>query len=363
MLQPIDNFALSIPPSSQSQTPPDAQLDAPPEPSMARDRMQLSETKPTLWEEVAIAEGMAGRPVAFSSSEAMEAYIKSVEQGLPQAAYDPKDFLGSLGITNSKAGGRQDALTLEAVRKDKDYRPDDKFLGSKIPQQVFFDLATVYPEFFLALTRLSNPLLESPSRTKAAWAQPFEAKQAAHPTGQTPEERYPKAFSKSKYEFGPDFHAGMSDSDQRYGTHSIAISMGFSEEQAKRIAVMASGVDFNTTPYGKTGPEVFAQMDRHFNLDRKGEDTRLVWAANHLKAAINYGQIGAYDEAEIELGVGLHSLQDTFAHGQLTPSVHAVIGKYPDVVDRNPIALYEATEATVAYLKTYLKALTPANHE
>lgn len=358
MLQPIDNFSVPVSPNAPGQAATVSQPEASNELKLAGDRLQLSGAKPIIWEQIAIAEQMAGRPVGFTTLEAMESYLKSLDQGLAQEAYDRDNFLGSIGITDTKSGGRQDALTLEAVRKDKGYRPDDKFLGSKIPQQVFFDLATTYPEFFLALTKVSNPILESPSRTKAAWAKPFEAKQPAHPTGKTPAERYPEAVAQIKLGFGPDFHAGMSDSEQRYGTHTIAMSLGFSDEQATRIGTMASGVDFNTTPYGKTGPEVFAQMDRHFNLDRHGEDTRLVWAANHLKAAIAYGQIGAYDEAEVELGVGLHSLQDTFAHGQLTPSVHAVIGKYPDVVDRNPIALYEATDATAAYLKAYLKGIS-----
>jgi hypothetical protein len=43
-----------------------------------------------------------------------------------------------------------------------------------------------------------------------------------------------------------------------------------------------------------------------------------------------------------------------FAHGQASPSTHASMGHFPDDVTWNPIASYEATAATEAYLKAYL---------
>lgn len=143
----------------------------------------------------------------------------------------------------------------------------------------------------------------------------------------------------------------------RYGTYAIARNLGFSEEQAHRVAVTCFAVDRNHTPYGKTGPSPLDQMDRHFNLDRGGQDTRMVWASRHLQQAIAFGRETSYDEAEVELGMGLHSLQDAFAHGQLTPSMHGVIGEFPDNVTYSPVSFYEATGATVAYLRAYLHAL------
>lgn len=327
---------------------------------MGQDRLQLS--RPTLKEEVASAERMMGKPVAFSSEAALNTYLKSVDQALPQGAYDPKGFLGSLGVTDVKASGREDQLTLEAVRQQKGYRPDNKVMNRDIaPQQALFTMAKNNPDFFLSLAQKANPVLEGPSRAKGKWEKPFVPAQKAVPTGETVQERYP-GLGKPKLRFSADFHAGMSDGDIRYGTHTIASSLGFSDAQAKRIGMMDSGVDKNKTPYGKTSPSPMDQLDRHFNLNRDGEDTRLIWAANHLKAAIDFAKAGAFDQAETELGVGLHSLQDIFAHGQLSPSTHAVVGKFPDDIALNPIAFVEATDATEAYLKAYLKAITPTQN-
>jgi hypothetical protein len=90
----------------------------------------------------------------------------------------------------------------------------------------------------------------------------------------------------------------------------------------------------------------------------------VVYAAQHLSAAIELAKVGSFNEAEIELGVGLHALQDVFAHGQITTAMHAVIGEFPDEVDLHPLALYEATLATAAYLVAYLEAITqPARAE
>lgn len=327
---------------------------------MAQDRVQLS--KPTLRDEVANAERMMGKPVAFPNDRALNAYLDSVEHGLPQSAYDPKGFLGSLGVNEAKASGREDRLTIEAVRQNPNFRPQNKIMNRDIPpQQVLFTVARKNPDFFLALAEKANPVLEGPSRAKGKWEKPFVPAQKAVPSGETVQQRYPE-LGRPKLKFSEDFHAGMKDGDLRYGTHTIARSLGFSDAQAKRIAFMDNGVDKNATPYGKTSPSPLDQLDRHFNLNRHGEDTRLIWASNHLKAAIDFAKAGAFDQAEVELGVGLHSLQDIFAHGQLSPSAHAVIGNYPDNIALNPIAFVEATEATEAYLKAYQKAITPARN-
>ena len=62
-----------------------------------------------------------------------------------------------------------------------------------------------------------------------------------------------------------------------------------------------------------------------------------------------------FEGAEKELGHGLHGFQDLYAHSQLKTMDHAIIGKYPDIVEYNPIAFQEVTEGTAAYLLKYLR--------
>ena len=253
---------------------------------------------------------------------------------------------------------------MRAIGRIDSYRPDNRLWGHRIlPQQWLFDLARSHPSVFLGLTRLTNPLLEGPSRLKGLWKKRFHSRQPIIPTGVRPHDRYPEVNARKAngpLGFDQDFHSGVptgTDPGTRYGTYAIARALGFSDDQARRLGRMDNGVDDNTTPYGKTSPYLMGQEDRHFNLAGSGEDTRLVWARRHLEQAIAFGRATSYDQAEVELGAGLHSLQDLFAHGQLTPSVHAVLGDFPDDVTRDPIAVVEATRATAAYLKVYLQAL------
>jgi hypothetical protein len=85
------------------------------------------------------------------------------------------------------------------------------------------------------------------------------------------------------------------------------------------------------------------------------EDTRLIWAGLHLHRAVSLAREGSRLEATRELGYGLHSLQDAFAHGQATPFMHVVLGRKFDDVNYNPLATYEASMATRAYLKEFLR--------
>lgn len=339
------------------------------EPSvLGKDELKLGTTRPQLLEEVRASERITGKPVAFKNETQLGVYLDSVEAAKGVGQYDRDGFLGkTLGLESPRAPGREDKPTLKAVRAVDDYRPDDEIMGSKLPQQFFFEIAKAAPGLFLFLTKLANPLMEAPGQISGNWKKPFELKQAAHPSDVSPDERYPDAYLslRAPLKFGEDFHAGLTEADgaRPYGTYAIARQLGFGDQQAQRIAQTDNGIDFNTTPYGKTSYHPTDEMDRHFNFDRDHQDTRLVWAANHLQAAIAFGRQGSYDEAEIELGAGLHSLQDLFAHGQLSPAVHATIGEFPDDVRLNPIATYEATLATGAYLRTYLREIAPPSAE
>jgi hypothetical protein len=136
--------------------------------------------------------------------------------------------------------------------------------------------------------------------------------------------------------------------------------MGFPDDAARRLGEICNGVDGDSdvkVPYPNTGPMPLQGIDRHFNLDRKHEDTRYVWAQRHLQAAIAFGKQTSWVEAETELGMGLHSLQDSFAHGQVTPYLHGTIGEFPDDLRFDPIAYLEAEKATRGYIRAYLNGI------
>lgn len=335
-------------------------------PKLAGDTLVKSTPrKPSLREQVAIAEKLSGKPSRFQNDQELQAYLGSLEKAKPQDAYDRGGFLANLGLTGLRASGRTDRPTLDAVRQIPHYRPENELGGKPIwIQQRFFDLAIHHPNVFMTLTKGTNPILEAKGKLEKDWKKPFVAKQDAVPTGLTPQERYKDALTKMDamgWRFESDFHGGLPvlpGDHPMYGTYAIAKALGFDEAAAVHFGKMSNGVDENITPYGKTSPSPLDKIDRHFNLDRKAQDTRLVYAANHLAAAIAYAKQTAYDQAEIELGCGLHSLQDLFAHGQLSPSMHAVLGHFPDEVDWNPVGFYEATLATGAYMAAYLEAVT-----
>lgn len=347
-----------------------APAEAKPAPAIGGDTLTTtaapSPRKPTLREQVAIAEKLSGKPSRFKNEQELQAYLSTLEKAKPQDAYDRGGFLANLGLTGLRASGRTDRPVLDAVRQIPHYRPETHYGDKEIwIQQRFFDLAISHPSFFMFLTKGTNPILEAKGKLEKDWKKPFEPKQDAKPTGLTAQERYKDALGKMDamgWRFGSDFHGGIPGIHQpehpTYGTYAIARAMGFDDAAAKRFGRMSNGIDENITPYGKTSPSPLDKIDRHFNLDRKAQDTRLVYAANHLEAAIFYARQGAFDEAEIELGCGLHSLQDLFAHGQLSPSMHAVLGQFPDEVDWNPVGFYEATQATSAYLAAYLAAVS-----
>ncbi|MEB3197424.1 MAG: hypothetical protein VKP62_09500 [Candidatus Sericytochromatia bacterium] len=321
---------------------------------------------PSLREQIAIAERLMGKPARFKTEEARQAYLASLENGLPQEAFDPQGFLAQLGLVGVRSGGRTDRGFLQTLQAMPEYRPTTTYQGEEIwAQQRAFDLARAQPDLFLGLTSLTNAIVEAPAALREAWRQPLPVRQTPRPTGESPQQRYRDALKRVgdlKWRFGPDFHYGLPTlpgaEHPRYGTLTIARSLGFSEDTARRLASHSQGIDDNTTPYSKTGPSPFQGMPRHFNLDRDAQDSRLVYASQHLARAIEMARLGAFEEAEIELGCGLHSLQDVFAHGQISPSVHGVIGEFPDEVDLHPVALYEATLGTAAYLAAYLEGIT-----
>jgi hypothetical protein len=167
-------------------------------------------------------------------------------------------------------------------------------------------------------------------------------------------------------------HTGSIDPAHRaaenFGTYDIAVRFGFTDEQARRIAIKCYDVDTNNTHYhdlhDRTRPRITGTVDkigdihRHYNRSPAGrEDTRITAARIHLKRALKLADQSYCDAAEQELGIGLHSLQDIFSHCQLTPITHTCLGEFPDLVSYHPLAMFETAVATEGYFKKFISGL------
>lgn len=169
-------------------------------------------------------------------------------------------------------------------------------------------------------------------------------------------------FTERELLFSKDLHGGIDPFEDgrrpSYGTYSVAVMLGFSADEARLIAESVVGIDNNSTDLGRTSSLPFDAPSRHFNTNfdkRRAEDSRLLWARYHLERAISLRREGKKEEAEKQLGYGLHSLQDAFAHAQLTPLMHLIIGKKLDEATNNLHVTQKAVDATKAYLGAYLK--------
>ncbi|MDB5100091.1 MAG: hypothetical protein JWM80_4512 [Cyanobacteria bacterium RYN_339] len=309
------------------------------------------------------ARELLGIEAGFKDDTELVPYLASLVRAKSVEVYDREGFLHQLGIDKPLSTGKTDWDTFPAVCAIKGYTPGAVFGEHELrSQKLAWKIASSFPRMYTVLARAVNPALEATCRLRAPWKKPFVVHQTAHATGQTAPERY-----KYKLQFDPDVHNGVPGTQppgrKAYGTYTIALGLGFPAEAAARVGKTCNDVDEDGgVPYPDTGPYPGSGLDRHFNLDRKGQDTRLVWAKRHLAQAIAFGRQTAWVEAEIELGVGLHSLQDSFAHGQLTPYLHGTIGEYPDDLRFNPIGYVEVAKATQAYLKAYLNGLRSSSN-
>jgi hypothetical protein len=314
---------------------------------------------------------VTGKPSGYKTPAQTQAYLESLAMGTPVAQYDPENFLVKLGMTGVKAAGRTDDAFVHAVRPT-DYKPDTEVGGHSIwIQGKMFEKLLHDPEGFAKVKNSVGAAMDARANSRKDWIKPLPDKQTLHPTGQTPQQRYPNALkgrpnTEIPAEWHADFHGGVPgehihDAGAGYGTYAIAMAMGFTTKQAIRLGETCNNIDEGKTPYGSTSPTPVGALDRHFNFNRTGEDTRLIYARKHLERAIEYGRKGAFDEAEIEMGSGLHSLQDLFAHSQSSTSVHATMGGFLDEPEYSPVGMVEATVATRHYLQAYLKGITSAD--
>ncbi|MCC7385768.1 MAG: hypothetical protein IT384_28220 [Deltaproteobacteria bacterium] len=313
-------------------------------------------------------------PGEFESTKAEAAYLASLG-GLPRESYDPQGFLRWLGLPDTLGTpGRRDVDQLRAHRATHfdpkpDYLPGPRWLA-RGAQQALLALNRLSPAVTARVAGLLNVFSKDTRDDPALprFGEPLDGEVsplAAH-------ERYLGCVRRRRDEeiqhaFESALHEGSIARDGRagHGTFDIALDLGFSEPQARRLARSNFDVDTDETPYRsgtgaprKTHGAQGLDLHWHYNRSKPGEeDTRITAARLHLDRAIALGRAGKYEAAETELGVGLHSLQDMFAHGQITPMTHALLGEFPDFIKLAPVGAYEAQQATERYLTQYLEGL------
>lgn len=337
-------------------------------------------------------EKVTGKPIAYQDAKSQQAYINSLK-GKPQEAYDTKGFLASIGVTGVEAYGRDDK-GVPALIKSIKYTPNSSEVSKplQIAQKAFYWVYLHFPKTFDKIGGVIDKYYFTRKDVKnESWLKmpvpmtPIDASKAPVSFSSI-EQRYGDnviaqslqvARPRSTQElfdglfklrppaeisllFEADFHMGTPQAGsgpQNYGTYAIATRLGFTEEQARNIATSDYDMDLNNTAYGNSDAFPNGLPSKHFNLNKatpeKG-DTRYIWAQRHLDAAVALAHQGHFTEAEKELGYGLHSIQDSFAHGHIKLASHAVTDDIPDGVDHNPVAAYEATLATIGYLNAYM---------
>ena len=306
--------------------------------------------------------------------------------GRPTESFDPNGFLSELGLTQSLTAGRSNIELLRAFVLIDDYRPDARYFPmpgkvAALVQKTLLLLNFISPHLVSAVDRLINPLIEKKLEEKYVTDdhEPnpygrFEEIVKGDHYELPKEKRYfgilRKRVPQYAWDNGP--HSGSIDpgrnGTENFGTYDIALTLGFTESQASRIAIKCYDVDTSKThyhhPHDMTKPRVtgtvgeIGDIHRHYNRSPYGlEDTRIIAAKIHLKRALKLVDEGYYDTAEQELAIGLHSLQDIFSHSQLTPVVHTLIGEFPDIVKYHPLSMFETALATEGYLKKFIEGL------
>ncbi len=313
---------------------------------------------------------------------------KNTLGGKPIENFDPNGFLAELGLADSLTAGRSDIEMLKAFRLAKDYSPDSRYFP--LPKKV----VPIVHRFLLFLSLISPRLINAISRlfTRLVFKKIEENDMAdlrnldrygsvdeivkKNRSNVAKEARYFGIVRKKipQYVWGRGIHTGSTDpgreDTENFGTYDIALKLGFTNEQASRIAKECFDVDIDETHYldpdDRTKPRITGvgsrkkrgDFQRHYNLSAEGtEDTRIIAAKIHLNRAVKLADEGCYDTAERELGIGLHSLQDIFSHVQITPMNHALLGEFPDIIKYHPLAMYETAVVTEGYLKKFIEHL------
>jgi hypothetical protein len=311
---------------------------------------------------------------------------KDTLKGKPIESYDPDGFLAEMGLSECLTAGRTYLEMLRAFHLVKEYVPDPRYfpLSKKIAavtQKILLSISTIFPHLIKVVDRLADYLVvkkiekgymtdkNDPGRYGR-----MEEIVKGDRSDLPGEKRYFGILRKKlpQYAWNRGPHTGSigpgREGTENYGTYDIALKLGFSEIQAKRIAIKCYDVDLGKTHYhdpnNKTKPRAtstegkIGDIHRHYNRSPDGEeDTRITAAKIHFDRALHLATDGYYDTAEAELAIGLHSLQDVLSHAQLTPTTHTIMGEFPDFVKYHPIAMYETAVVTENYLNKFIAGL------
>jgi len=303
-------------------------------------------------------------------------------------SFDPNGFLAELGLPESLTAGRSNIELLRAFRLVDDYTPDSRYFPlpkvlASLVQNTLLLINLFCPRLVnfidFLVTRLVVEKIEGSNMADAQDPDRY-GKMEEIVKGErysvTKEARYFGILRNQvpQYAWGKGIHTGSIDPDrggtENFGTYDIAHKLGFTSEQARKIAKECYEVDTNKThyrdPYDRTKPRItgasfgpkIGDLHRHYNRSpENAEDTRIIAARIHLDRALKLTDEGYYDAAERELGIGLHSLQDIFSHVQITPMNHTLLGEFPDFVKYHPLAMYETAVATEGYLRKFIEQL------
>ncbi|MGD2272949.1 MAG: hypothetical protein PVI06_21305 [Desulfobacterales bacterium] len=353
--------------------------------------------EPNIWQEGAlekeIERNLAVPEDCYASGTWRPAFDPKISEkykdtlgGKPIKSYDPNGFLAEMGLAECLTAGRTYLEMLQAFHLVKEYVPDPRYfpLSRRIAtfaQKTLLFISAISPRLIKIVDRLADYLVVK--RIEKGY---MKAKNDPGRYGRMEEilkgdrsdlpkeARYFSILRKTvlqhAWDRGP--HTGSigpgRQGTENFGTYDIALKLGFSESQAKRIAIKCYDVDLGKTHYhdpnDKDKPRAtstageIGDIHRHYNRSPDGEeDTRITAARVHLARSLELIAEGYYDAAEQELAIGLHSLQDVLSHSQLTPTTHTIMGEFPDFVKYHPIAMYETAVVTENYLKKFITGL------
>jgi len=311
---------------------------------------------------------------------------KSTLGGRPIDSYDPHRFLADLGLAQPMTAGRTNVEMLRALHLVDDYQPDTRYFPlpatiAAVLQKILLALSRLSPHLVNAIDRLIDQLVVKKMEKRSGIDRPnhdrygrveqivkgdrSQASKAARYFGIVRQKI-------RQYAWEEGIHTGSIDQGrpgtENFGTYDIALKLGFTKDQAGRIAHMCFAVDNSKTHYydpdDETQPRMTGteagrgEIHRHYNRSPCGvEDTRITAARLHCDRALDLADDGYYDAAEQELGIGLHSLQDIFCHAHITPSLHTLLAEFPDLVRYHPLAMYETAVVTEGYLKKFIVGL------
>lgn len=318
----------------------------------------------------------AGNWSSAYNPQDLETYQKSL-QGKPLKSYDPNGFFRELGLPDTiRSSGRGDVELLKAaeplgIKPDPKYIPAPGWIAGPV-QKGLLALGNVFPGAVSAIDNLiDSTVMKGMEKPDLQDPDPYgreEDIQKGPKSELSSQHRYAGLAANHQHAWAEGVHEGSPNTAMGpVGTFELAKGLGFTEEQAKRIAESNNAVDLDQTHYLQNGkPRITragsggenGDLHWHFNRSPEGvEDTRITASKTHLERAVKFAREGYFEAAERELGIGLHSLQDMFAHGQITPFNHSLLGDFPDLVEANPVGMYDTAIATEAYLKKFAESL------